>query len=117
MELTRLSQLTGDIAFFNAAQRIMDRFRAFKTPYGTLISTMLQDDGSMWGDFTIGGMVDRCEKFHFLVDALNFFPLLCSYYEYLIKMTQLLGDANGFYSQMYLQAVQVRLCNDLGGTK
>lgn len=37
MELTRLSQLTGDQVYYNAAYRIQDRLSRLGTPYGTLV--------------------------------------------------------------------------------
>lgn len=45
MELTRLSQLTGDDTYFNAAQRITDRLATFKTIYGSLLPVVVSDTG------------------------------------------------------------------------
>lgn len=59
MELSHLSQITGDLAYFNAAQRIQDSLSKFKGEYGTLVSHIIAPSGGHWGDFTIGGMVDR----------------------------------------------------------
>lgn len=59
MELTRLSQITGDMAYYNTALRIQERLSHFHGEYGTLVSHFLGPDGSHGGDFTLGGMIDR----------------------------------------------------------
>lgn len=61
MELTRLSQVTGDQAYYNAALRIQDSLAKFRGEYGTLVSHFLSPNGGHGGDFTIGGMIDRSE--------------------------------------------------------
>ncbi|KAK9899350.1 glycoside hydrolase family 47 protein [Cystobasidium minutum MCA 4210] len=87
MELTRLSQLTGDQVYFNAALRIQEKLATLRGEYGTLVSVFLSPNGGHSGDYTVGGMVD-------------------SYYEYLIKMVQLLGDPQNVWGTMYTRAVE-----------
>lgn len=88
MELTRLSQITGDIEYYNVALRITELFASFDSPYGSLISTTMGDRGDFRGQYSIGGMID-------------------SYYEYLIKMCQLLGDAKGVHAKLYQRTIEV----------
>lgn len=59
MELTRLSQLTGDQVYYNAALRIQENLATFRGEYGTLVSHFLTPSGGHGGEFTVGGMIDR----------------------------------------------------------
>jgi hypothetical protein len=59
MELTRLSQITGDLAYYNAALSIQEQLSHLHGEYGSLVSHFLGPDGSQGGDFTVGGMIDR----------------------------------------------------------
>ena len=59
MELTRLSQITGDLAYYNAALRIQEQLSHLHGEYGSLVSHFLGPDGSQGGEFTVGGMIDR----------------------------------------------------------
>jgi mannosyl-oligosaccharide alpha-1,2-mannosidase len=59
MELTRLSQITGDLVYYNVALRIQDSLSKYQGEYGSLVPHFLSPDGNHAGDFTIGGMIDR----------------------------------------------------------
>lgn len=59
MELTRLSQVTGDLIYFNTALRIQERLSQLEGEYGMLVPHFLGPDGRHGGEFTIGGMIDR----------------------------------------------------------
>jgi hypothetical protein len=59
MELTRLSQITGDLVYYNTALRVQDHLSRLHGEYGSLVSHFLGPDGSQGGEFTIGGMIDR----------------------------------------------------------
>ena len=49
MELTRLSQRTGDDTYYHLALRIQDRLSRYKSQYGSLVPYHMQDDfSSMW---------------------------------------------------------------------
>lgn len=80
MELTRLSQLTGDQVYFNAALRIQEKLATLRGEYGTLVSVFLSPNGGHSGDYTVGGMVDRyaCPAIHArpLQCRLNYLQLL-----------------------------------------
>jgi hypothetical protein len=45
MELTRLSQITNDQAYYNAAYRIQERLARIKTQYGSLVAYFVNEDG------------------------------------------------------------------------
>jgi mannosyl-oligosaccharide alpha-1,2-mannosidase len=95
MELTRLSQLTGDLEYYKVALRITELFASFESPYGSLISTSMGDSGEFRGQYSIGGMID-------------------SYYEYLIKMCQLLGNPKGIHAKLYQKTVEVSISERCG---
>ncbi|KAM0793373.1 hypothetical protein ACM66B_000828 [Microbotryomycetes sp. NB124-2] len=100
LEFTKLSMLTGDDIYYQAAQRAIDTLdQAFepgplaplsneadigrKRP-GTLLPTYVDPDRpeQMAGDYTLGGLAD-------------------SYYEYLIKQAQLVSNVHPQFARMY----------------
>lgn len=93
LELTRLSQVTGDRWYFDRAQRAIDYIQHVIVPassLGPLVPAMFDsntDEGlSINGYYTFGAMAD-------------------SYYEYLIKQHQLIGGATDQFADMYARAV------------
>ncbi|KKY17128.1 putative class i alpha-mannosidase [Diplodia seriata] len=87
LEFTRLSQLTGDLRFFDAAQRVMDVFdeqqNRTRLPGMWPVAVNARDlDFTAWNSFTIGGMAD-------------------SLYEYLPKQHALLGGATPQYRKLF----------------
>ncbi|KAI1818757.1 glycoside hydrolase family 47 protein [Poronia punctata] len=86
LELTRLSQLTGDPKYYDAISRVMDVFyngqQKTKVPglWPTFVS-MLTKDVVIGSDFTLAGSAD-------------------SIYEYLPKMHALLGGLESKYEEM-----------------
>ncbi|KAF4536222.1 Class i alpha-mannosidase [Lasiodiplodia theobromae] len=96
MEFTRLSQLTGDLRWFDAVQRITDVFEAqqmhskLQGLFPTVVNARTQDfwstDAAPSAPFTIGGMVD-------------------SLYEYFPKQHLLLhGASRTQYRKLWLRA-------------
>ena len=92
LEFTRLSQLTGDVKYFDAIQRITDMF------HGQQAKTKLpgmwpiavdakRQDITTGGDFSLGAMSD-------------------SLYEYLPKEYMLLGGRQPEYREMYEYAIE-----------
>jgi mannosyl-oligosaccharide alpha-1,2-mannosidase len=68
LEFTRLSQLTGDMRFFDAVQRIMDVFYAqqMSTKIPGLWPVILNGKAAKFtehGGFTIGGMEDSLYEY------------------------------------------------------
>lgn len=91
LEFTRLSQLTGDMRFYDAVQRIMDTFeeQQMKTKLPGLWPVIVNGRTGKFTEhfgFTIGGMAD-------------------SLFEYLPKQHLLLGGAIIQYQQMYERAL------------
>ncbi|GAA5888189.1 hypothetical protein JCM6882_000314 [Rhodosporidiobolus microsporus] len=99
LEYLRLSQLTGDEGYFEAAQRSLDTLDTWPAKdrlrglFPTFLNTV--DRSSLHGTYTFGGQAD-------------------SYYEYLIKLYQLLGgsspsssteDPASQYARMYRSAI------------
>ncbi|KAH8163655.1 hypothetical protein CIB48_g4570 [Xylaria polymorpha] len=92
MEFTRLSQLTGNPKWFDAIQRIMDEMAAQQNstaipglwPLVVDAGKMVFNSGST---FTLGSMAD-------------------SAYEYLPKMSALIGGQLGMYQTMYEKAIE-----------
>lgn len=92
LEFTRLSQLTGDMRFYDAIQRIMDLFDAQQAqtklpgmwPIAANAKTQTLTEHTT---FTIGGMAD-------------------STYEYLPKQHLLLGGGTDQYQRLYDGALQ-----------
>ncbi|KAH8819453.1 putative endoplasmic reticulum mannosyl-oligosaccharide 1,2-alpha-mannosidase [Xylogone sp. PMI_703] len=87
LEFTRLSQITSDMKYFDAVQRIMDVFEEqqnkTKLPgMWPIVVDAKNSDFTGYGGFTIGGMED-------------------SLYEYLPKQHILLGGATEQYSKLY----------------
>ncbi|KAL1639873.1 hypothetical protein SLS58_007460 [Diplodia intermedia] len=87
LEFTRLSQLTGDGRFFDAAQRVMDVFdeqqNRTRLPGMWPVAINARDlDFTAWNSFTIGGMAD-------------------SLYEYLPKQHALLNGATPQYRKLF----------------
>ncbi|GAA6044143.1 hypothetical protein JCM8097_002794 [Rhodosporidiobolus ruineniae] len=78
LEMLRLSQVTGDERYWEAAQRsldTLDRWPATDRLKGLFPTTFdVQNKHTLWGRYTFGGQAD-------------------SYYEYLLKLYQLLGGA------------------------
>ncbi|KAK0659653.1 Mannosyl-oligosaccharide alpha-1 [Lasiodiplodia hormozganensis] len=92
LEFTRLSQLTGDGRFFDAAQRIMNVFDEqqgrTRLPGMWPVAVNAKDlDFTAWNSFTIGGMAD-------------------SLYEYLPKQHALLGGATPQYRMLFEDAAR-----------
>lgn len=90
LEFTRLSQLTGDLRYFDAIQRIMDEFHRSQpsTKLPGLWPTIMNAKQITFRDnsFTLGGMAD-------------------SLYEYMPKQHMLLGGRSEQYSEMYKYAI------------
>lgn len=92
LEFTRLSQLTGDMRFFDAVQRISEQMNHAQNVtlmpglWPTIINTrqMTYD----YNHFTMSGMAD-------------------STYEYLTKQYMLLGGRDHLYRHMYEEAIEV----------
>ncbi|KAI0415602.1 glycoside hydrolase [Xylaria grammica] len=99
VEFTRLSQLTGNPKWFDAAQRIMDRMAAQQNstalpglwPLAVDAGRIVFNSGST---FTLGAMAD-------------------SAYEYLPKMSALIGGQLDIYQKMYEQAIEAALAHNL----
>ena len=95
MELTRLSQLTGDAKFFDASQRVMDKLAAQQdsTALPGLWPLTVDAENEVFNagsTFTLGAMAD-------------------SVYEYLPKMAALLGGQIPNYELMYQKAMDAAL--------
>ncbi|KAJ9097797.1 hypothetical protein QFC19_006665 [Naganishia cerealis] len=91
LELTRLSQVTGDRWYFDRAQRAIDYIESVVIPasdLAPLVPAMFDSnlDHRINGEYTFGAMAD-------------------SYYEYLIKQHQLIGGATNQFANMYTQAI------------
>jgi mannosyl-oligosaccharide alpha-1,2-mannosidase len=90
LELTRLSQVTGDRWFFDRAQRAVDYIQNVVVPASALAPLVPTFDSNVpnpfGGYYTLAAMAD-------------------SYYEYLIKQHQLIGGATDQFANMYAQAV------------
>ncbi|MCJ1340564.1 hypothetical protein MMC09_005860 [Bachmanniomyces sp. S44760] len=90
LEFTRLSQLTGDLKWFDAVQRITNvfDFHQSKTFLPGLWPVLFNAKASTFHDtfFTLGGMAD-------------------SLYEYLPKQHMLLGGLTPQYQKMYTLAI------------
>ncbi|KAI8944089.1 glycoside hydrolase [Xylaria longipes] len=92
MEFTRLSQLTGNPKWFDAIQRVMDEMAAQQSstvipglwPLAVDAGKMVFNSGST---FTLGAMAD-------------------SVYEYLPKMSALIGGQLEIYQTMYEKAIE-----------
>jgi mannosyl-oligosaccharide alpha-1,2-mannosidase len=93
LELTRLSQVTGDRWFFDRAQRAIDYIQNVVVPASGLAPLVPAAFDSnvpdpFGGYYTFGAMAD-------------------SYYEYLIKQHQLIGGATDQFADMYAQAIDM----------
>ncbi|KAK4046506.1 para-aminobenzoate synthase, (PABA) [Microbotryomycetes sp. JL201] len=90
MEFTRLSQITGDPIYFETISRAMDTLDNFKAQERVphLFPTQINPEEQRFlpGVYTMGGQAD-------------------SYYEYLLKMHQLLDGQAEQYSRMYKAAM------------
>lgn len=90
LEFTRLSQLTGDMKYYDAITRIMDEFRKAQsdTKLPGLWPVLMDAKNIEFKDsgFTLGGMAD-------------------SLYEYLPKQHMLLGGLGKMYQEMYEYAI------------
>ncbi len=91
VEFTRLSQLTGDFRYYDAAQRIMEELDYFQnsTSIPGLWPTIVNAKDITFGynHFTMGGMAD-------------------STYEYLPKQYMMLGGRDLKYMHMYEEAIE-----------
>ena len=94
LEFTRLSQLTGDLKYFDAIQRIMDKFEEAqdKTKIPGIWPVVVDAKHMTFEDtgFTLGGMAD-------------------SLYEYLPKQYLLLGGRSDQMQRMYHEAVNTAM--------
>ncbi|KAK4048047.1 hypothetical protein OIO90_005948 [Microbotryomycetes sp. JL221] len=94
LEFTRLSQITGDPIYFETISRAMDTLDNWKAQERVphLFPTQINPDEPRFlpGVYSMGGQGD-------------------SYYEYLIKMHQLLGGASEQYARMYKEAMDSAL--------
>lgn len=90
LEFTRLSQLTGDMKYYDAITRIMEEFRKSQsdTKLPGLWPVLMNAKDIEFRDtgFTLGGMAD-------------------SLYEYLPKQHMLLGGVGKMYHEMYEYAI------------
>ncbi|KAI8623467.1 glycoside hydrolase [Xylariaceae sp. FL1651] len=99
MEFTRLSQLTGNPKWFDAAMRIMDAMAAQQNatripglwPQTADAGKMVFNDGAL---FTLGANAD-------------------SAYEYLAKMSALTSGQLGMFQTMYEQAIDAAVAHNL----
>lgn len=95
LELTRLSQVSGDRWYFDRAQRAIDYLETHVIPRATrspLVPSFFHSQLDAHpeilvdGEYTLGAMAD-------------------SYYEYLIKQHQLLGGVTDQYSNLYASSM------------
>ncbi|KAI5453762.1 hypothetical protein NCC49_005575 [Naganishia albida] len=93
LELTRLSQVTGDRWYFDRAQRAIDYIQHVIVPASTLGPLV----PAMFDSAPVEG--------HVLNGYYTFGAMADSYYEYLIKQHQLVGGATRQFAQMYAAAV------------
>jgi mannosyl-oligosaccharide alpha-1,2-mannosidase len=91
LELTRLSQVTGDRWYFDQAQRAIDYIENIVIPASELAPLV----PSMF-DSNVGTRINGYYSFGAMAD---------SYYEYLIKQHQLIGAATNQFASMYAQAI------------
>jgi mannosyl-oligosaccharide alpha-1,2-mannosidase len=91
LELTRLSQVTGDRWFFDRAQRAIDYIQNVVTPASELAPLI-----PIAFDSNVG---------HAIAGYYSFGASADSYYEYLIKQHQLIGGATDQYANMYEKAI------------
>ncbi|CAK3976026.1 glycoside hydrolase family 47 [Lecanosticta acicola] len=92
MEFTRLSQLTGDMRWYDAVDRIMRIF------------VKQQDETHLPGMFPV---VVNAKETDFTRDTLFTLGAMSdSFYEYLPKMHALLGGAEPMYSKLYTRSMQ-----------
>ncbi|GKT59209.1 glycoside hydrolase family 47 protein [Colletotrichum tofieldiae] len=99
MEFTRLSILTGDLKWWDATQRIMEIFEAQqnKTSLPGLWPLVVNPEKKIFyegNDFTLGAMAD-------------------SLYEYLPKMSALVGGRSPMYKAMYETAITAAIEHNL----
>ncbi|KAK4055286.1 hypothetical protein OIV83_000569 [Microbotryomycetes sp. JL201] len=104
LEFTKLSMLTGDDIYYQAAQRAVDTLdtafepgpleppadtMALRHRLGSLLPTYVDPDRpeQTQGEYTLGGLAD-------------------SYYEYLIKQAQLTSNVSPQYARMYEQVAE-----------
>ena len=96
LEFTRLSQLTGDMKYYDAVTRIMDEFSKAqpdtKIPGLWPVIMNAKDIEFRDSGFTLGGMAD-------------------SLYEYLPKQHMLLGGLGKMYKEMYVYAITSAMNN------
>jgi mannosyl-oligosaccharide alpha-1,2-mannosidase len=93
LELTRLSQVTGDRWYFDRAQRAIDYIQHVIVPTSSLAPL-------------VPAMFDsHPTKGHALNGYYTFGAMADSYYEYLIKQHQLIGGATDQFAEMYADAV------------
>lgn len=64
MELTRLSQITGDLTYFHTALRVQELLSQFEGEYGSLVPHFLDSDEHYTDKYAIGGMTDRWAHWH-----------------------------------------------------
>lgn len=93
LELTRLSQVTGDRWYFDRAQRAIDYIQNVVVPASDLAPLVPATFDSnvpdrIGGYYTFGAMAD-------------------SYYEYLIKQHHLIGGATDQFADMYKRAIDM----------
>lgn len=113
LELTRLSQVTGDRWYFDRAQRAIDYLdqvvipRADMTPLlpAAFDSQVERTNLQVQGEYTFGGMGKENQTVSDDRMLICFEPAADSYYEYLIKQHQLVGGATDQYSRMYEAAI------------
>lgn len=99
MEFTHLSQLTGDMRFYDATARIMKLFAA------------QQDETHLPGMFPVsvdGKNADFTRDTFFTLGAMS-----DSLYEYFPKMHALLGGTEPMYSKLYKKSMQTAIKHNL----
>lgn len=90
MEFTRLSQITGDSKYYDATERIKQFFHRFQNetslPGIWPVTMNFREEKMIESRYTLGGSAD-------------------SMYEYLVKMTPLLGGLDPEYPEMAIKAL------------
>ncbi|KAM3422822.1 alpha-1,2-Mannosidase [Cercospora zeina] len=99
MEFTHLSQLTGDMRYFDAVNRVMQLF------------ARQQEDTHLPGMFPVvvnGRDADLTKDTYFTLSAMS-----DSLYEYFPKMHALLGGTDPIYARMYTRSMETAIKHNL----
>ncbi len=98
LELTRLSQITGDPKYFDRAQRAIDYIEQIVLPRSELKPLV----PSFFDSNVRPGMSDKQ-----IGGQYGFGAMADSYYEYLIKQHQLIGGATEQYKNLYAGSIDM----------